>query len=53
MLTADGWRDLTNLRDELDLDGLPVELLGLDDAHIGRQDLRVAPRGRRRRSGSR
>jgi uncharacterized protein len=45
MLTADGWHDLTNLRDELDLDGLPVELLGLDDAHIGRQDLRVAPRG--------
>lgn len=44
MLTADGWRDLTNLRDELDLDGLPVELLGLDDSHIGRQDLRVAPR---------
>jgi predicted MPP superfamily phosphohydrolase len=44
MLTADGWRDLTNLRDELDLDGLRVELLGLDDAHIRRQDLRVAPR---------
>jgi uncharacterized protein len=44
MLIADGWRDLTNLRDELDLDGLPIELLGLDDAHIRRQDLRVAPR---------
>ena len=46
LLTADGWRDLTNLRDQLDLDGLPVELLGLDDAHIRRQDLRVAPRER-------
>ena len=44
LLNADGWRDLTNLRDELELDGLSVELLGLDDAHIGRQDLRVAPR---------
>ncbi len=44
MLAADGWRDLTNRREEIELDGLPVELLGLDDAHISRQDLRVAPR---------
>ncbi len=44
LLEADGWRDLTNVRDEVDLDGLPVELLGLDDAHIRRHDLRVAPR---------
>jgi hypothetical protein len=43
-LEADGWRDLTNARTELDLDGLPVELLGLDDSHVARQDLRVAPR---------
>lgn len=43
-LIADGWRDLTNLRDEIELDGLPVELLGLDDAHIRRQDLRLLPR---------
>jgi uncharacterized protein len=43
-LEADGWRDLTNLHAEVDLDGLPVELLGLDDAHIRRHDLRVAPR---------
>jgi predicted MPP superfamily phosphohydrolase len=43
-LRADGWRDLTNVREEIDLDGLPVELLGLDDAHIRRHDLRVAPR---------
>ena len=43
-LEAAGWRDLTNVRSEIDLDGLPVELLGLDDAHVSRQDLRVAPR---------
>jgi hypothetical protein len=43
-LAADGWRDLTNVREELSLDGLPVELLGLDDAHIRRHDLRIAPR---------
>jgi uncharacterized protein len=44
MLVADGWGDLTNAHHEVDLDGLAVELLGLDDAHIARQDLRVAPR---------
>jgi predicted MPP superfamily phosphohydrolase len=43
-LAADGWRDLTNVREEIDLDGLPVELLGLDDAHVARQDLRLLPR---------
>jgi hypothetical protein len=43
-LGSDGWRDLTNVRDEVSLDGLPVEVLGLDDAHIARADLRVAPR---------
>jgi len=43
-LRADGWRDLTNVREEVDLAGLPVELLGLDDAHIARADLRLAPR---------
>ena len=44
LLSSDGWTDLTNRRDELELDGLDVELLGLDDAHIRRQDLRVVPR---------
>jgi uncharacterized protein len=44
LLSSDGWRDLTNLREEMDLGGLRVELLGLDDAHIRRQDLRVVPR---------
>ncbi|HEX6330048.1 MAG TPA: metallophosphoesterase [Actinomycetota bacterium] len=43
-LEADGWVDLSNDRLELDLDGLPLEVLGLDDAHIRRQDLRIAPR---------
>jgi predicted MPP superfamily phosphohydrolase len=43
-LEADGWRDLTNVHDQTDLDGLPVELLGLDDAHIRRHDVRIAPR---------
>jgi predicted MPP superfamily phosphohydrolase len=43
-LEAEGWRDLTNTRAEVELDGLPVELLGLDDAHIRRHDLRLAPR---------
>ena len=43
-LVADGWVDLTNAREQIELDGLPVELLGLDDTHIARQDLRVVPR---------
>jgi len=44
MLESDGWQDVTNVRREVDLGGLPVELLGLDDAHIWRHDLRIAPR---------
>jgi uncharacterized protein len=43
-LKADGWDDLTNVRREIVLDGMPVELLGLDDAHMRAQDYRVAPR---------
>jgi predicted MPP superfamily phosphohydrolase len=43
-LRAEGWDDLTNVRRQIELDGLPVELLGLDDAHIAWHDLRVAPR---------
>jgi len=43
-LAAEGWDDLTNRRHQLELDGLPIELLGLDDAHIRWQDYRVAPR---------
>jgi predicted MPP superfamily phosphohydrolase len=43
-LRADGWHDLTNVRRDIDINGVPMELLGLDDAHIARHDLRVAPR---------
>jgi predicted MPP superfamily phosphohydrolase len=43
-LVDEGWVDLTNARSAVELDGLAVELLGLDDAHIERHDLRVAPR---------
>jgi predicted MPP superfamily phosphohydrolase len=43
-LTADGWVDLTNSLRETAIDGLDIELLGLDDAHIQWHDLRVAPR---------
>ena len=43
-LVADGWQDLTNVRREIELDGLPIELVGLDDAHISWHDLTVAPR---------
>jgi predicted MPP superfamily phosphohydrolase len=50
-LDRDGWTNLTNVRHELDLDGLPVELLGLDDAHIRKQDVRIAPRRATERLG--
>ena len=43
-LAAGGWEDLTNVRRTVELDGMAVELLGLDDAHIRWHDLRVAPR---------
>lgn len=46
-----GWEDLTNVRQEIDLDGMAVELLGLDDAHIRAQDYRVAPRSASDRFG--
>jgi uncharacterized protein len=44
MLVADGWVDLDNACATADLGGLPVEVFGLDDPHIDRQDLRVAVR---------
>ncbi len=43
-LEADGWVHLRNVRQEVTLDGLPVEVVGLDDPHIDRHDIRVAPR---------
>jgi uncharacterized protein len=50
-LVADGWGDLTNVRREVSLEGLDIELLGLDDAHIRRHDLRMAPRRAEERFG--
>lgn len=50
-LEADGWEDLTNVRNSVSIDGLDIELLGLDDAHIRRHDLRVAPRRAEERFG--
>jgi predicted MPP superfamily phosphohydrolase len=44
LLADDGWLDLTNSRRTIDVDGLAVEVLGLDDAHIRWHDLRRAPR---------
>jgi len=43
-LEADGWQDLTNVHRDVSVDGVPIELLGLDDAHLGRHDLSIAPR---------
>jgi uncharacterized protein len=43
-LVSDGWTDLTNVRALVDVNGLPIELLGLDDAHLRWHDLRIAPR---------
>jgi len=51
LLAMDGWVHLPNVRTVAALDGLGVELLGLDDPHIGRQDLRVAPRRHPERFG--
>ncbi|MEO8292003.1 MAG: metallophosphoesterase [Actinomycetota bacterium] len=50
-LEADGWEHLRNLRSQITLDGLPMELLGLDDAHIDRQDSRAMPRSAPERFG--
>ena len=50
-LVADGWDDLTDSRRPASLAGLDIELLGLDDAHIRRHDLRVAPRTEEGRFG--
>lgn len=44
MLEADGWVHLKNRKAELSNDGTRFEVLGLDDAHIYRHDLRMAGR---------
>jgi predicted MPP superfamily phosphohydrolase len=43
-LEADGWIYLANRKVSLSHDGTGVEVVGLDDPHIERHDLRVAPR---------
>jgi len=39
-----GWRDLNNARARLDLGGITISAVGMDDPHIGRD--RMPPRGR-------
>ena len=43
-LEADGWMHLVNRKTAMAADGIRLEVLGLDDPHIERQDLRVARR---------
>jgi predicted MPP superfamily phosphohydrolase len=43
-LEADGWMHLKNRRTSLQDDGVRLEVVGMDDPHIERHDLRVAPR---------
>lgn len=43
-LEADGWTHLKNRFHGGGLDGVPMEILGLDDPHIHRGDVTVAPR---------
>ena len=50
-LAADGWEDLTNVHRAVQINGVPIELLGLDDAHIHLHDLTVAPRTQPERFG--
>jgi uncharacterized protein len=44
-LEADDWTHLRNRATGLEVDGLPVEVVGLDDPHMERHDLRAAVRG--------
>jgi uncharacterized protein len=43
-LQGEGWEYLPNRKAALSVDGVRVEVVGLDDPHIERHDLRVAPR---------
>jgi predicted MPP superfamily phosphohydrolase len=43
-LEADGWVHLRNRRASLSSDGVRLEVVGMDDPHIERHDLRIAPR---------
>lgn len=42
LLEADGWMHLNNRRESMPLDGTRLEMVGLDDPHIHRSDLRAA-----------
>jgi predicted MPP superfamily phosphohydrolase len=44
MLEADGWTHLRNRAVSLVADGVRLEVMGMDDPHIERHDLRAAPR---------
>lgn len=50
-LEADGWEHLRNRRTELRLGDTAIEVLGLDDPHVHRQDARDIPRGHPERFG--
>jgi len=43
-LVGDGWVHLRNVRGDVLLNGTPVEVMGLDDPHVHRLDLRAASR---------
>lgn len=43
-LEADGWQHLRNRKATLSRNGTRFEVVGLDDPHIQRHDMRVAPR---------
>ena len=45
LLERDGWVHLRNRKYDRQANGLRMEIVGLDDPHIHRGDLRVAPRG--------
>lgn len=51
-LTEAGWLDLTNSRGSLQVDGRTVRLVGVDDPHLGRDQM-PEPEGGRRASGLR
>jgi predicted MPP superfamily phosphohydrolase len=44
LLESDGWVHLKNRKYERRTDGLRMEVVGLDDPHIHRADLRIAAR---------
>jgi uncharacterized protein len=45
LLERDGWVHLKNRKYERKVDGIRLEVFGMDDPHIHRADMRTAPRG--------